>query len=104
MVSESRKQSIAWMETDYWKYTHYGSGAFGRARDYGGDDPWINGEMSPPKDETIPIETSFSETAGRHDQTQMSKVLSYLMQPQAKKAYLSKTAKTLKISTQTESF
>ena len=40
MVSEPRKQSLAWMETDYSKHTHFRwSGAFGRARSYGRDNP-----------------------------------------------------------------
>ena len=40
MVSEPRKQSMAWMETDYSKHTalstedKMAAGAFGRARNY----------------------------------------------------------------------
>ena len=46
MVSEARKQSMAWMETDYSKHTHLlwkikmAAGAFGRARIYRWEGPF----------------------------------------------------------------
>ena len=51
MVSEMRKQLMAWMETDYSKHTMYiflmdgkmVAAAFGRARNYGWDGPYIHG-------------------------------------------------------------
>ena len=45
MVSEARKQSMAWVETDYSKHTYFRwkvkwlTGAFGHARNYGQDVP-----------------------------------------------------------------
>ena len=51
MVSEARKQSMAWMETDYSKHTPYSmegkwrpAGAFGRARNYGLDSRFNDSE------------------------------------------------------------